>query len=460
MIRLRLSELAKNKIGSLVGSDTEITGFSIDTRTLKNGDLFFAIVGPQFDGHEFCQDAVSLGASAVVVSRDQEIQIPQLKVSNTRVALQKTAELWRKQFDIPFVAVTGSSGKTTVKEMIAAIFRVRAKTLSTLGNLNNDIGVPLTLLRLDASDQYAVIEIGANHIGEIRDIVSYTRPDIAVITMIGPSHLEGFGSIEGVSEAKSEIFSVLSDDGVAVLNRDDKYYGFMKERAGAHRSVSFGFNSNSDVRGCYKEGKFSISSSGSSEIVNLQLLGEHNRLNALAAAGVGLSAGFLLSEIKTGLESIEAVKGRLKVRRDVERFKLIDDSYNANPASMKAAINVLAEQPGVRCLVAGDMGELGDEAESLHREIGAYAKRAGVDYFFCIGRYMQFASETFGSDKSKHCLTMEGLIEEFGRIIPKSANVLVKGSRAAGMERFIDAFVINTEESLKEEQIGMEGATL
>ena len=378
------------------------------------------------------------GAAGLVVSDRVESSLPQLLVSDTHLALKSIATFWRNKFDIPVVAVTGSNGKTTVKEMIAAIFRVRGRTLATRGNLNNDFGVPLTLFDLDPEDRYAVIEIGANHEGEIAPIVEYVKPKIALVTMIGPSHLEGFGSIEGVARAKSEIYSQLNSDGVAILNRDDAFYDDLKNQVKASKRLSFGFDERADLRGeIGQSGSFTVHFKDEYVPINLQLAGRHNQLNALAAGAVAAAAGFTLAEIRKGLETVRPVEGRLQPRPEISRYNVIDDSYNANPASMKAAIDVLVGLPGDSCLVLGDMAELGDDVELLHAEVGRYAKSAGIGYLLAQGRYMKQAVEQFGTANAVHCSTLSQLVDEFRKLVPESANVLVKGSRSAGMDRFV-----------------------
>ncbi|MCB1754301.1 MAG: UDP-N-acetylmuramoyl-tripeptide--D-alanyl-D-alanine ligase [Gammaproteobacteria bacterium] len=425
----------------MLGDDVSVSGVSIDTRTVAKGNLFFAIKGPRFDGHAFCREASEKGAAAVVVEQDVDASVPMLKVADTRQALKDIAAFWRQKFSLPVVAVTGSNGKTTVKEMIACIFTGRGEALATQGNLNNELGVPLTLFRLNDACNYAVIEIGANHPGEIESIVDLVKPQVSVITMIGPTHLEGFGSLQGVVKAKAEIFSGLDANGIAVINRDDRFYNDMSALTGGRRVCSFGFAQDATVRGDYSKGRFTITVDNQSVSVDLKVLGRHNRQNALAAAAACLACSFSLEEIQQGLEKMLPVPGRLQRRPEVTGYQLIDDTYNASPSSVMAAIDVLAEQPGERCLVLGDMKELGEKVDELHFQIGDYAKKAGVDLLLCTGEHVAHAVDAFGPSQGFLADNMESLVKEFEKKVPRQCNVLVKGSRSSHMENFIEGLL-------------------
>lgn len=435
MIRSSLIAIQESLSGTLFNKDGRFCGVSIDTRTLVPGNVYVAISGDNFDGHTFCDSAIENGASAIIVERQQDVSVPQLVVESCREALTNLAIFWRDQFDIPLVAITGSSGKTTVKEMVSAIFRQVGPTLATAGNLNNELGVPLTLLRLSRDHKHAVIEIGANHVGEIEQIVNYVRPTIAVITMIGPSHLQGFGSIEAIASAKSEIFSGLQKNGIAVINRDDAFFETMRD-ATENAQLTFGGNSDASIQSETIEGTLSLDTPSGSAVVNLALLGSHNKQNALAATAVAIASNIDLENIVCGLESVTAVPGRLQIRLDIKNYQIIDDTYNANPASVLAAIDVLDDLPGNNCLVLGDMAELGTDAVQMHENVGEYAAKVNKQ-LLCTGSYSKFIAMGYG-EKSVVYQDMDSLFSAFCQTVKRGSNVLVKGSRSAGMERFIE----------------------
>ncbi len=365
--------------------DADFRGVSTDTRSLDPGNLYVALRGERFDGHDFIQNAIDKGAAAVLIDRDSECAAPCLRVTDSRVALADLARAWRQQFTLPVVAVTGSNGKTTVKEMLRSIFaQADTPVLATQGNLNNDIGVPLTLFNLDAAHTHAVIEMGANHVGEIALLTDIARPDVATITQCAPAHLEGFESIEGVAQAKGEIFSGLSQRGIAVINDDDVFAPYWRGLIDTQQHTIFGFalDTETDFQ-AYSIGLdisanpvqvFDMSTPVGEITISLPLLGRHNVRNAIAAAACAVAAGFDLEQIQRGLAALEAVPGRLFMHNG--RWRVIDDSYNANPGSFRAAIEVLAKFPAPRALVMGDMFEMGDDSERFHREIGQAAKPA------------------------------------------------------------------------------------
>ena len=435
-MNLLLSEISKKLGYEYIGGDVTIYGVSIDTRTINKGELFFAISGENFDGHDYLNIAMDAGAAAVVIEKPSIGDYPVLKVSSVRRALAELSAYWRKRFDLPVVAITGSNGKTTVKEMLSSIFSQRGDTLSTKGNLNNDLGVPLTLMRLEDDHKFAVIEIGANHLEEISQIVQWVKPSVCIVTMIGDSHLEGFGSIENIVKAKSEIFQGLAVGGTAIINRDDDFYEDLARAADAYEIITFGFSGEADIKGCIIKGVLNVSAMGLQVEIEMSLLGVHNYKNALAAVAAALASGMGMEDIQHGLKAMEAVSGRLKICRDVEKYNVIDDSYNANPESVKAAIDVLVDQGECCCLVLGDMKELGNNEHSFHKDIGYYARKKGVTYVFCKGDLVKSTAEAFGAG-GYYNNDFKSILERFEAVVPAGCNVLVKGSRSTKMERFI-----------------------
>jgi len=430
--------------GTLRGSDAEFSGVSTDTRTLARGHLFVALIGPHFDGHGFVSEAAGKGAIGALVSRDLEADIAVVQVADTRLGLGQLAAHWRRQFQIPVIAVTGSNGKTTVKNMIAAILNVVGPTLSTQGNLNNDIGVPLTLLRLRQGDRHAVIEMGMNHPGEIDYLTKLARPTIALINNAAAAHLAGLGSVEAVARAKGEIYAGLAADGIAVINADDAYAGLWRELAAPHRVITFGLDRPADV-----SAEFQLDAGGSTIhlktphggiSMRLSLLGRHNVMNALAASSASLAAGVSLADIQAGLEKLRSVTGRLEVKRGLNGARVLDDTYNANPGSLAAGVEVLKAASGERVLVLGDMGELGDAARDIHRRVGLLAKSLGIEQLYAVGELTQDAVEAFGKG-AQHFTSHEALIENLRACLHAGMTVLVKGSRLMKMERVVAGIV-------------------
>ncbi|MFZ1387589.1 MAG: UDP-N-acetylmuramoyl-tripeptide--D-alanyl-D-alanine ligase [Thiolinea sp.] len=409
-----------------------------DSRAAQPGDLFLALKGERFDAHEFVPQVVGK-ASAALVSTPIEAAIPQVVVPDVRLALGQLAKCWRQQFKKPVIGLTGSNGKTTLKEMLTAILSQQGQTLATIGNLNNDIGVPLTLLRLRAEDQFAVIEMGANHFGEIAYLTQMALPNLAILNNAGAAHLEGFGDIAGVARAKGEIFAGLAEGGIAVINADDTYADYWHGLNTERRLVSFGFADSADLRGeLTVDNQLVIHQGADSVSVRLKLLGRHNQLNALAAAAGASALGIPLALIKQGLESLQSVKGRLNPKQGKHGGLVIDDTYNANPSSTAAAVAVLAEQQGRKILVLGDMGELGTTGEQLHFAIGQTAKAAKIDEIYTLGRLSAAASQAFGAG----AYTFQDLAELLAALtsnLTANTQVLVKGSRSARMERVVDA---------------------
>jgi UDP-N-acetylmuramoyl-tripeptide--D-alanyl-D-alanine ligase len=420
-------------------------GVSTDTRQLRAGELFVALRGPHFDAHALIDEAQRRGAVAAVVEREVAATLPWIKVDHTRVALGQLAAAWRGRHTLPVVAVTGSNGKTTVKDMLAAIFSQSGPVLATRGNLNNDIGVPLTLFQLSPEHRCAVVEMGANHRGEIADLCRVAAPTAAIITLCAPAHLEGFGNVEGVARAKGEIISGTSSDGVVVLNADDPYFPLWRELAGRRRLVRFGLQTPAEVTAVVREetsngtgSHFDLRMPGMEVSVDMPLPGRHNVMNALAAAACAWALGQDLQDIRSGLESVHPAHGRLEIVPGLAGGTVIDDTYNANPASLQAALEVLRHQPGEHWLVLGDMGELGAESGAHHREAGRMARAAAVSRLYGIGPLTRLAVEMFGPG-ARHFEKYAELIAALSAELRGNTTVLIKGSRAMHMETIVQA---------------------
>lgn len=452
---MMLSQAAEALDGLLIGADVEFTAVSTDSRNLTKGDLFVAIHGEHFDGYEFVTQAAQSGASAVMVNAGSHQdhppvsnpQPPVLVVMDTRQALGQLAAFWRKQFDIPLVAITGSNGKTTVKEMLAGILSEAAgdtdAVLATQGNLNNDIGMPLTLLRLNSQHRYAVIEMGMNHLGEIDCLTHIAVPDVALINNASGAHLEGVGSEQAVAQAKGEILAGLESHGTAVINADDEHVSLWRGLAGAHPLLEFGLDNKADVSCTWRPQDFGLQLDAHTPQGNftamLQVPGEHNARNALAATAAAIALNIPLEKIVAGLEGFKGVAGRLQRKAARCGASLIDDSYNANPASMRAAISVLAQTRGKHILVLGDMGELGDDAATYHAEIGVEARRAGIEKIYAMGILSNNAVSEFGKG-ARHFERIEDLQDALEKELDENTTVLVKGSRFMKMERVVEHF--------------------
>jgi UDP-N-acetylmuramoyl-tripeptide--D-alanyl-D-alanine ligase len=434
--------LAAACAAKISGPERDFTSVSTDSRTVQAGALYIALSGENFDGHRFVAQAIAAGASGVLVSQHVECDsgVTVLQVSDTLIALQAMAHASRLAFDGPVVAVTGSNGKTTTKEMIASVLREHfgeAAVLATFGNLNNHIGVPLTLLARRASHRVAVVEMGMNHFGEIALLTKLTEPTVAVITNAGPAHLEGVGSIEGVAEAKGEIFAGLRSEGVAVINSDDAFAAYWQVLTRTRRRISFGLNSNAVVNGHFAPPNRLLVHLESAECaVELRQAGVHNAANALAAAAVGHALSVPMATIQRGLEAAGNVDGRLTTRPFVNGTTLIDDSYNANPASMRASAQVLMSQASPRFLAIGDMGELGGASDALHDALAFDLSTLPLDGVFTLGPRMKRAASFLGS-RGQAFDEVESLATAlFSRLTP-GATLLVKGSRSMAMERVI-----------------------
>jgi len=446
---MSLSEIAEvlsaeNLLVEHLGENITVKGISTDTRTIKGGELFLALKGPNFDGHNFVDAALEKGAVACLV-QDKVNAKNIVMTKDTHEALGLLAKAWRKEFKNPVFAITGSNGKTTVKEMIASIVGQTQSVMATLGNLNNDIGVPLTLYRLNDSYDAAVIEMGANHSGEINYLTNIALPDIAVITNVGDAHLEGFGSIENTAKAKGEIFNGLSKSGTAIINADDAFYNYFKDITTEYNVLSFGLKNKADIL-CKLESNSTgshlkvVTPKGDCEI-KLKLLGSHNVMNALAAIAACIAAKISLDQIVQGLEILQPVNGRLQMKQGLNNSRVIDDTYNANPTSLYAAINVLHDFNGKRFLALGDMGELGDDADALHIEAGSYAKENGVDSLYSLGNLAAKAAKEFGGNGfcyDKH----EDMIDALRDELSQDVTLLVKGSRSMHMENVVNALTM------------------
>lgn len=454
---LRLSAAAGLVDGVAVGDDVAFTAVVTDSRRLSSGMLFVALIGPNFDGHDFVAAARERGACAALVSRPVDDPLPQVRVADTRLALGRLAAAWRSRFTGPLIALTGSNGKTTLKEMIAAILRRRGPTLATEGNLNNDIGVPLTLLRLSGEHAYAVIEMGANHHDEIAYLTALARPDVAIVNNAGPCHLEGFGDVAGVARGKGEIFQGLGPDGVAVINRDDPYADYWASLNPGRRIVDFGLDRTAAVQGQVLDptsNRFRLSSTAGTIDVALPLPGRHNVRNALAAAAATLAVGATLDDVRQGLESLRGVGGRMQSLQGRHGGAVIHDAYNANPASLAAALQAIGAEPGRKWLVLGDMRELGPAADELHAGSGRDARAAGFERLYAVGEHSRAAALAFGD--GRHFTSVDALIAELTADLRGDGDsppvVLVKGSRGMRMERVVVALMASEGTSTRQEE--------
>ena len=441
---MRLSEAAAAVNGELAGQDREFFAVSTDTRSIAEGDLFIALKGEHFDGASFAEKAIDAGAAGVMVNVGaQSNAAPAIHVADTRIALGLLAAHWRQRFAIPVVAVTGSNGKTTVKEMIAAILRAASSpdgVLATEGNLNNDIGCPQMMLRLRPQHAFAVLEMGMNHPGEIRYLAHLARPDVALVNNAQSAHIGLMGSVRAIAEAKGEIFEGLGEQGTAIINADDPHAEYWRGLNTGRRILSFGFSPGADVRGEYEAGGFGgtlhvVSQQGSASIA-LQVPGEHNARNALAALACALAIKVDLQTAATALARFSGVKGRLQRTPALHGGLFIDDTYNANPDSTRAALAVLARQPGRKYFVLGNMGELGEEGPAMHAQIGLAAREAGVERLFGLGELALEAVRAFGAG-GMHYERIEELLADVENALAPDVTVLVKGSRAMQMERVV-----------------------
>ena len=448
---MRLSEAAIATRGQLIGRDALFTSVGTDSRNLSSQQLFVALQGEKFDGHDYVKQAFEQGAAGALIQRGPLSLPAALLVKDTRQALGDLAAYWRNKFDMPIAAITGSSGKTTVKEMLSSILCAatasKDKVLATQGNLNNDIGMPLTALKLRSHHKYAVLEMGMNHTGEIAYLTKLARPTVALVNNAGMAHLGELGSIEAIAKAKGEIFQGLAENGIAIFNADDDFASLWEKLSAANRQMTFGLDKSADVSADYQlhanKSSIVINTPLGSQALELPVAGVHNIRNALAATAAALAMGVGLQAIAKGLQSFAGVKGRLQVKQGLNGAKVIDDTYNANPASMKAAIDVLAAQSGEKIMVIGDMGELGDDAPAMHAEIGRYAKQQGVQHLYGLGELSRQATSSFGQG-GQHFDEVEALAMAIDPDLNSRSTILVKGSRFMRMERVVQLITAQT----------------
>jgi UDP-N-acetylmuramoyl-tripeptide--D-alanyl-D-alanine ligase len=455
MTMFSLNEAAQALPGATVLGDGAATfeRISTDSRTAGPGDLFVALKGDRFDAHDFLADVAARGVSAVLVSHAPDAwPVPTLCVADTRVALGALARAWRRRFAVPLVAVTGSNGKTTVKEMISSIFAAAVGAdarLATAGNFNNDIGLPLTLFRLTSAHRLAVVELGMNHPGETDLLAKLAEPTVALVNNAQREHQEFMATVEAVALEHASVIHALAPTGVAVFPAEDAYAGIWRIAATGNRIVDFALNAvdrrtPAAVTGELAGNRLRVATPDGEFEAVLQVLGDHNARNALAATSAAIAAGVPLDAIRRGLEAFEPVKGRLQAKRaalgSLAGAAVIDDTYNANPDSMRAAIDVLAAQAAPRVLVMGDMGEVGDHGPAFHREVGAYARERGIDALYALGDASRDACSAFGAPGAHHFDDVGALVEHLLQAgFGAGATLLVKGSRFMRMERVVEA---------------------
>jgi UDP-N-acetylmuramoyl-tripeptide--D-alanyl-D-alanine ligase len=451
MLNLTLAEIAMWTKGSVHGdAQRKVQNVATDTRTAMPGALFVALAGDNFDAHEFLAAAQEAGAVAALVSRRVKIDLPQVIVSDTLLALGDLASAIRAQRSARVIGITGSNGKTTVKTLVASILALHGKTHVNAGNFNNEIGLPLSLLALPEDAQFAVLEMGAGKPGDIDYLAAIARPEIGLVNNIAAAHLERLGSLEGVAETKGALYAALPPHGVAILNADDAFATVFTTMAGSRRVIRFGLDQpaeiRADIRKLGAQAQFRLQVASESVDVDLPLAGRHNVMNALAAAAVAHALDVPLATIQQGLQSASAVKGRLVGHAMATGWTLIDDSYNANPASTAAAIATLVQEPAQAWLVLGDMRELGPQARALHAQIGELAKRSGVERLYAVGELSQVAAEAFGAG-AQHFADQSSLVDALLREVHAGVNVLVKGSRGSAMDRIVSALLAATRDT-------------
>jgi len=455
MRTMTLNQLEHVVQGYKQGENVSFDKVSIDTRSLKKGDLFIALKGDNFDANTFVHQAKDKGAAAVVVNEKVDAEIPSIVVTDSLKALTALATAERLKARIQVLAITGSNGKTSVKEMLAAILRQAHSVLVTDGNLNNHIGVPLTLLRLREEHQIAVIEMGASHIGEIKHLCEIARPNIAIINNVGAAHLEGFGSLEGIAKGKGEIISGLPENGIAILNGDDPWFDLWVVLAGKRPIISFGWSDKDDVwtdvksvrsewSGEQFETHFRLNYRQQSVPVKLNLIGHHSVLNAMAAASASIALGVSLAEIATGLQKLHPVKGRMQPLKGINNSLIINDCYNANPQSFEVALNCVLKLKKPVWLVLGDFAELGTDAEKIHQQLGRDIADSTVDKLYTVGDMMRYTADSFNQlnnaheRKAVHFSTKKELLLEMKSSMQAGVLVLIKGSRSQGLEDVVE----------------------
>ncbi len=446
---MKLSEIAKEIHGVLHGTDGELPSINIDSRKIKQGEMFIALKGENHDGHDFIEASINNGATVVLAARapqtPQEKSITFVQVKDTTIALGELASIFRRLYPIPMVALTGSCGKTSVKGMLESICQQQGKTLATKGNFNNHIGLPLTLIGLDASYQYAVIEMGASGMGEIQYLGGIARPNITLITNIRPAHLLGFGSIENVSKAKAEIYEILPKEGTAIVNVDEPFSKTWHTQIQNRNTITFGIENEAMIRATDIDLQafhvtFTLHIKDKAKQVTINTPGIHSVMNALAAASACFALAIPLERIVSGLESFQGVPGRLRRFKGLQDACIIDDSYNANPGSVNAAIDVLAHCQGKRIFVMGDMAELGDNAIDYHVAVGQNAKEKGIERLLAVGKLTEHAVKAFGEGATFYP-DKEALVMDLKSTLNSQTVILVKGSRSAKMEVVTNALV-------------------
>lgn len=443
---MKLSEIARMLDGQLIGKDATFHGASFDSRKIHANQLFVAFKGEHVDGHAFLNDAMKRGAAGALVAHHVESELPQIIVNDVRLALGEVASYYREQLSMPIIGLTGSCGKTTTKTLIANVLAEAGHVHATEGTLNNDYGMPLTLLNAKPTDNFVVLEMGANHLHEIAYLTYIARPTIALITNAGPVHLEGFGSVEGVARGKGEIFQGLKQNGVAIINIDDAFAEYWQQLVSGTPFITFGLSKHADVYATdikpHNDGtiEFMLHTLSGSAPVHMALIGEHNVMNALAAAAVGIAAGVSLEKICLGLAGAKAVDKRLVPRTGLNGAHIIDDTYNANPIAMEMAIKVLMQFNGEKVFVTGDMAELGPDAATYHHELGEKARQLGVNRLYTVGKLSQHTAEGFGQN-AHHFTDQNALINALQAELKPAVHILIKGSRSARMENVVKALL-------------------
>lgn len=449
---MRLGQAAQAVNGTVHGENIEFIGAHNDTRVLQPGNLYIAIKGEQFDGHDFLDKAQAAGAIAALVSRHIDHPLPQIVVTDTQLAMGQLAKYWRQQFKIPFVGITGSVGKTTTRQMIGAIVSERGNTLISEGNKNNQFGVPLTLFRLGPEHKFAVIEMGADRPGDITYLADIVRPQVAVITMVAPVHLEvqagiGFGTIEGVLQEKTQIFSQLPENGTAILNADSPYYDYWHKHLAKHHQISFGMQNAADVYATdlsahnEMQYRFTLHTPVGKQQIQLSSLGKHNVNNAVAASAAAVALGITLDEIQAGLANVPVVEQRMIRKKGLNGAIVIDDSYNANVIATKALVDMLGDyKDKKRILAFGDMRELGKISQEEHRKIGEHAKAVGIEYLLAYGPETKATVAAMGKN-AEHFDSHEALIERLKPLMDEHTIVVVKGSLRMSMDKVVNAIV-------------------
>lgn len=450
MIPMRLQDIAHQLNGQLHGSDLLIEQVSTDTRQLGENSLFIALVGERFDGHQFAEQAIEQGASALLVERYIEGVADQIVVADTRQALGELGAYVHRQCHNNTVAITGSCGKTTVKEMVASILGQKGQVLFTQGNFNNDIGVPLTLLRSTPDDDYAVIELGANHIGEIALTTQWVRPDIALVNNVAAAHLEGFGSLDGVKQAKGEIYQGLSEQGVALVNLDSHGEQWWQTHFAKRRVITLSTQAKADycardvvlnAQGC---ASFTLVTPLGEQAITLSLLGQHNVSNAIAASAIAIEMGATLSEVAQGLGKVKPVQGRVNAQALRDNINLIDDSYNASVPAMMAAVDVLASFASQRWLILGNMAELGQQSLELHRQVGEYAAQFAFEQVLTFGADAKVISDVCqGRHFACHQSMIDYIEQQLAQQPQAQHTLLIKGANSAGMFKVAEALKEN-----------------